>query len=74
VAADAICPEQTGMNGRFFMASGTFRGRSGNNLGGMASITRCFGMGAIQGKEIVMVEGVDEGVTAVVTGKTIFAK
>jgi hypothetical protein len=40
----------------------------------MAGGTVYLRMSAIQNKEIAVVEGVDQGVTAVMTGKTIFAK
>jgi hypothetical protein len=74
MAADTISPEQTGMNVRLFMTANTLRWCSGNNLIGMAVDAVYGGVGSFQGKEIIMIEVIYQGVTAVMTGKTILAE
>jgi hypothetical protein len=74
VAADTIGSKQAGMDLRFGMAANTVGRRSGNNLIGMAAGTIHFRMSPFEGKEIIVVEGVDQGVTAVVAGKAVLAE
>jgi hypothetical protein len=56
------------------MTSGAFCRRSGDNLLCMAISTVNHSMSTIQVKEIIVVKGIHERVSAVMAGKTVLAK
>ena len=74
VTAGTVCAEKAGVDVWFLMTARTFSRGPGSYLIGMAVNAIDIGVAAVQNEIIGMVKGVYEGVTAVMTGETIFAK
>jgi hypothetical protein len=74
MTADTVGAEKTNMNLRFFMTACAFGRGSGQNLIGVAVNTINLSVAAIEDKVVGMVEGVHQGITAVMTGETILTQ